>query len=72
MCVCVGAMAMKGYSAFPKASALRDIHHHIGWCHIQETNRGRVIPLYREAVSVFYSPSRLENHISFLCQTIVN
>ena len=33
----LGAMAMKGYSAFPKASALLEPHHQIVQCHIQGT-----------------------------------
>ena len=45
------AMVMKGYSAFPKDPALLE-HHHIG--HLLG-----VLPLCRDAVSVFHSPSRL-------------
>ena len=52
-------MAMKGYSAFPKAPALLEPHHQIVYCHIQDTRWGGGLPLCREAVSVFYSPSRL-------------
>ena len=33
----LGAMAMKGYSAFPKAPALLEPHHQIVLCHIQDT-----------------------------------
>ena len=51
---------MKGYSAFPKAPALLEPHHQIVYCHIQDTHRGGgVLPLCKEAVGVFYSPSRL-------------
>ena len=45
----LGAMAMKVHSAFSKAPAFLDPHYFIG----------RVLPLCREAVGVFYSPSRL-------------
>ena len=55
----LGAMAMKGYSVFPKAPALLEPHHQIVYCHIQDTRWGVVLPLCREAVGVFYSPSRL-------------
>ena len=58
-------MAMKGYSAFPKAPALAEPHHQIILCHIQDTRcggvGGGVLPLYREAVGVFYSPSQQSN-----------
>ena len=50
----LGAMAIKGYSAFPKAPALLEPHHLIAQCHNQETR-------CREAVGVFYSPNRLGN-----------
>ena len=30
----LGAMAIKGYSAFPKASALLEPNHQIAWCPI--------------------------------------
>ena len=33
-------MAMKGYSAFPKAPALLEPHHQIASCHIQDTRYG--------------------------------
>ena len=49
----LGAMAMKGYSAFPKDPALLEPHHQIV-C-------GMVLLLCREAVGVFYSSSRLGN-----------
>ena len=35
-----GAMAMKGYSAFPKAPASLENHHQIVLCHIQDTHWG--------------------------------
>ena len=36
----LGAMAMKGYSTFPKAPALLEPHHQIVLCHIQNTRWG--------------------------------
>ena len=33
----LGAMAMKGYSAFPKVPALLEPHQQIVYCHIQDT-----------------------------------
>ena len=55
----LGAMAMKGCSVFPKAPALLEPHHQIVKCLIQDTHGGRVLPLCRSAVGVFYSPNRL-------------
>ena len=49
------AMAMKEYSAFPKAPALLEPYHQIVSCHIQDTHWWGLLPLYRCAVSVFYS-----------------
>ena len=54
----LGAMTIKGYSAFPKTPALLEPHHQIAYCH---TLFGGVLPLCRGAVCVFYSPSRLSN-----------
>ena len=54
-------MAMKWYSAFPKAPALLEPHHQI-LCYIQDTHCGWVgvsLPLCRGAVGVFYSPDQL-------------
>ena len=39
----LGAMAMKGYSAFPKAPALLEPHHQIVQCHIQDTHSGESV-----------------------------
>ena len=36
----LGAMTMKGCSAFPKAPASLESHHQIIWCHIQDTHSG--------------------------------
>ena len=43
----LGAMAMKGYSAFPKAPALLEPYHQIVYCHIQDTPWGGLTPLWR-------------------------
>ena len=51
---------MKGYSAFPYALALLEPHHLIIQWHIQDRRWG-ILPLYRDAVSVFYGYSRLDN-----------
>ena len=59
----LGSMGMKEYSAFAKALALLELHHYIVLCHILDTQwRGVVLLLCREAVGVFYSPSRLGKH----------
>ena len=51
----LGAMAMKGYSVFPKPPVLLKPHHQIVWC------RWGSLTVCKEAVGVFYSPSRLGN-----------
>ena len=40
----LGAMAMKGYSAFPKAPASLEPYHQIVYCHIQDTRWGWSYP----------------------------
>ena len=40
----LGAMAMKGYSAFPQDPALLEPHHKIVKCHIQDTRGGDLTP----------------------------
>ena len=55
----LGAMAMKGCSAFPKSPKSLEPHHQI-FSLYQDTHWG-TLPLCRGAVSVFYSPSRLGN-----------
>ena len=53
----LGAMAMKGCSAFPKAPTPLKPHHQIVLCHIQDTRwRGLL-----QSNSVFHSSSRLGN-----------
>ena len=57
-------MAMKGYSAFPKAPTLLESHHLIVSCHIQDTRSvgvGVVLPLCREAVGDSTAPADLTN-----------
>ena len=39
-------------------------------CHIQDTRWGGVLPLCREAVGVFYSPSRLGNNRQKACISV--
>ncbi len=56
--VALGAMAIKGYSTFPKALALLEPHYQIILCHIQDNHWGSLTPC-RDAVGVFYSISRL-------------
>ena len=41
------AMAMKEYSAFPKAPVLLEHHHQIVLCHNQDTRGGGLVPLQR-------------------------
>ena len=53
----LGAKALKGYSAFHRTLALLEPHHQIVKCHKQDTLWEWTC--YREAVSVFYSPSWL-------------
>ena len=59
----LGAMAMKGYSAFPKAPALLKLDYQIVLCHIQGIRWcvcvGGVLPPCKNAITVFYSPRRL-------------
>ena len=53
-----GAMALKGYSTFPKAPAL-DPHHRIVLCHIEDTLWVEVLLPCKDAVGVFDIPSWL-------------
>ena len=59
----LGAIEMKGYSIFPKAPVLLKPHHQIVYGHIRTLVEG-VLPLCRDAVRVFYRPSRLGHHAS--------
>ena len=52
------AMALKEYSAFPKAPTLLKPHYQIA-CVMSRTLIGGVLPLCKDAVGVFYSPSQL-------------
>ena len=63
----LGAMALKEYFAFPKVPALLEPHNQIVSCHMQDTCWG-VLPLWREAVGIFYRPSRLGMQI--FCWTL--
>ena len=66
---------MKGNSAFPKASALLETHHHIFVLYPEHSLVGwGVLPLYREEVRIFYSPSWLGKHVtefSSLCEECI-
>ena len=54
-------MALNGHSAFPKDPAVLNLHHqHVNV--IPSTLVGEILPLCREAVSVFYSPNRLRQY----------
>ena len=55
----LGAMAMKGYSAFLKAPALLEPDYEIISCHTQYTHLRGVLPLCRKTVGVFYRLPRL-------------
>ena len=55
----LGAMAMKEYFAFPKATSLLKPHHQIVKSYKQDIRWVGVSPLCRDAVSAFFSPSRL-------------
>ena len=49
----LGAMAMKGYSAFTKAPALLEPHHQIVQCHLQDIRWGGCLtPLQRRSRSI--------------------
>ena len=54
----VGAMAMKRYTAFPKAPEAREPHRQVFSCHMQDIHWGVLLPS-RGAVSVFNSPNQL-------------
>ena len=55
----LGVMAMKEYSTFSKSSVLLEPHHQLVLCYIQYTHWREVLPLCRDAVSVFCSPTQL-------------
>ena len=57
----LGAIAMKGYSAFPKAPALAGTSPPDCLVSYPGHSFEGVLLLSREAVGVFYSPSRLGN-----------
>ena len=67
-----GAMAIKEYSTFPKATALLEPNHHV--LSQYRTHVLRVLPLCGGAVGVFYSPSRLnllERLFFFFCISFI-
>ena len=55
----LGAMAVMGYTAFPKTPASQGPFHQIPLGHIQDTLWDGVLSIFREAVGVFYHPRRL-------------
>ena len=61
------AMAMKGYSVFPKAPALLELHHQIVSCHIQDTRWRSFTHLRRSSRCIFYRPSRLAYFRLYIC-----
>ena len=60
----LGVMAMRGYTAFPKAPALLESYSQIVSWHIQDTRWWGSYPLGKGAAGVFYSPNRLGNSSS--------
>ena len=56
-----GSNGDDGVLRIPKSPTLLEPHHQIVLCHKQDTRWGGFLPLYRGAVGVFYSPSRLGN-----------
>ena len=67
----LGAMAMKEYSAFPKAPALLEPHHQIVSCHIQDTLYGGGSYPSAEVQSVYSTaPADWAIH-RFKCQTVL-
>ena len=58
----LGAMTIKGYSAFLKVPALLEPHHECVLCHIQDIRWwgwGGVLPFCRDVVGIYHSPSQL-------------
>ena len=57
----LGAIAMKGYSVFPKAPALLEAHYQIVFMSSRTIVQvgGDILPFYKDAVGVFYSRSQL-------------
>ena len=53
-----GAIVMKGYPRYPKAPS-REPHHQIVLLYSGYTLASEVLPLIRDAISVFYRPSLL-------------
>ena len=64
----LGAVAMKGFSAFPKATALLEPNHHILQCCVQDTRWG-VLPLCRDAVDAFYT--KIGKHPTYMLALVV-
>ena len=62
-------MAIEGYSAFIIALALLEADYQIVFCHIPDTRCWGVAPPCREAIGVFYSPSKL-GHVTFVGEVL--
>ncbi len=61
----LGAMAMKGYSAFPKAPALLEPHHQIVLCHIQDSRWGGILtPLQRCSQCILQPRTAIKEDLS--------
>ena len=58
----LGAMAMKRYSAFPKAPVLLDPYHQIVECYIQDTHSREMVlpPLQRRSRYILQPPQPTE------------
>ena len=68
----LGAMAIKGYFAFPNAPVLLELHHQMFSVISRILIGGGVLPLCRGAVSVFYSPSQLGKKRILLMYIYIN
>ena len=67
----LGAMTMKGYSTFPKTPALLEPYNQIVFRHNRTLIGESILPLLREAVGVFYSPSRLGHQLFLNVKTVL-
>ena len=71
----LGAMAIKGYSAFPKAPASLEFHHQTVQCHIQDTRWERSYPsaevqsVYSTAPADWASPTLIQDASKYFLWT---
>ena len=68
----LGAMAMKGYSTFPKTLALLTLHYKSVLSIISRTLVEGVLSLFRDAVGIFYSLRQLGHCKCILVQLITH